>query len=129
MERDHPMLVQHSRHHTQGWRANGDISIILSKISPDNQFVDDKIATKKYVCGYACKGNEPTGAVAEIFIDILSSANDDDASALSVFTKLLMKTVKRYILTVGASFEISGLPIYRCSHQFQKILHDRLTSS
>ena len=25
MERDHPLLVQHSRIHTQGWRANGDI--------------------------------------------------------------------------------------------------------
>ena len=46
MERDHHMLVQHSRHHTQGWRANGDISIILSKSGPENPSVDDIIATK-----------------------------------------------------------------------------------
>jgi hypothetical protein len=25
MSRDHPSLVQHSRFHTQGWRANGDV--------------------------------------------------------------------------------------------------------
>jgi hypothetical protein len=28
MARNHPMLVQHSRFHTQGWRANGDVSLI-----------------------------------------------------------------------------------------------------
>ena len=30
MARDHPLLVQHSKCHTQAWRANGDISLILS---------------------------------------------------------------------------------------------------
>lgn len=28
MERDHPLLVQHSEFHTQGSRANGEISRI-----------------------------------------------------------------------------------------------------
>ena len=32
MSRDHPALVQHSQFHTQAWRANGDISLIISKV-------------------------------------------------------------------------------------------------
>ena len=60
LERDNPMLVQHSQYHTQGWRANGDISLILSKGGPDNPSVDDIIATERYVSGYACKGSEST---------------------------------------------------------------------
>ena len=63
MARDHPMLVQHSQFHTQGWRANGDISIILSKSDPKNPSVNEIIATEKYITGYACKGNQSTGAV------------------------------------------------------------------
>ena len=31
MSRDHPSLVQHSRFHTQGWRANGDVSYYIKK--------------------------------------------------------------------------------------------------
>ena len=29
MERDHPMLAQNSKFMTQGWRANGNLSVIL----------------------------------------------------------------------------------------------------
>ena len=57
MPRDHPRLVQNSKFHTQGWRANGDISIILSKSDPANPSIAEIIATEKYVSGYACKGN------------------------------------------------------------------------
>jgi hypothetical protein len=39
MAGDHPMLVQHSRFHTQGWRANGDVSLFLSKSDPDNHLL------------------------------------------------------------------------------------------
>lgn len=39
--RDHPMLVQNSRLHTQGWRANGDISIIVSKRDHANPSIDE----------------------------------------------------------------------------------------
>ena len=46
MARDHPVLVQHSKFHTQGWRANGDISLILSKRDPSNPFVDIILATE-----------------------------------------------------------------------------------
>ena len=59
MPRDHPVLVQHSKFHTQGWRANGDISLILSKSGTENASVEDIIATEKYVTGYAYKGNRP----------------------------------------------------------------------
>ena len=64
--KDHPTLVQHSQYHTQGLRANGDISLILLKSSPENPSVEDIIPTEKYITGYACKGNEPTDAVVEL---------------------------------------------------------------
>ena len=122
MQRDHPMLVQHSMYHTQGWRANGDISLILSKSSPDNPSVEDIIATEKYITGYACKGNQPTGAVVELFNDIANSADETTgANAQSVCTKLLMNTVKRDISSMEATYELIGLPLYRCSHQFQNV--------
>ena len=122
MERDHPTLVQHSQYHTQGWRANGDISLILSKSSPENPSVEDIIATEKYITGYACKGNEPTGAVVELFNDIANSADEcTGASAQSVCTKLLMNTVKRDVSSMEASYELTTLPLYRCSHQFQNV--------
>ena len=57
-----PVLFQHSKFHTQGWRANRDISSILSKSDPSNPSVDDILATEKYIIGYACKGNEPTSS-------------------------------------------------------------------
>jgi hypothetical protein len=56
------MLVQHSKFHTQCWRANGNISLILSKCSPEKPPVKEIIPTEKYITGYACKGgNQPTG--------------------------------------------------------------------
>ena len=66
MERDHPMLVQHSSYHTQAWRANCDISLILSKSGAENPSVDEMIAVERYVSGYACKGNESTGATSDL---------------------------------------------------------------
>ncbi|CAC5394978.1 unnamed protein product [Mytilus coruscus] len=61
MVKDHPMLVQHFRFNSQGWRANGDISLIVSKSDADNPSVDDNLCTEKYVCGYACKVPVLTG--------------------------------------------------------------------
>ena len=52
MSRDHQNLVQHSRVHTQGWRANGDISIILSKNNPENPSVDEINCTERYITMY-----------------------------------------------------------------------------
>lgn len=119
MSRDHPMLVQHSIYYTQGWRANGDIFLILSKSEPENPSVDDIIATEKYVTGYACKGNEPTGAVVDLFNDMANAADESSgATAKSVCTKLLMNTVKRDVSSMEASYELSSLPLYRCTHTF-----------
>ena len=67
MARDHPILVQHSKFHTQGWRANGDVSLIHSRSDPDNPSVDEIIGVEKYVTGYACKGYQPTGSIVELF--------------------------------------------------------------
>ena len=122
LERDHPMLVQHSRFHTQGWRANGDISLILSRSSPDDPSVDEIIATEKYVSGYACKGNESTGSLVDLFNDMANAADETaGATAKSLCTKLLMDTVKRDVSAVEAAFELSCIPLYRCSHQFQTV--------
>jgi hypothetical protein len=77
MARDHPVLVQHSQFHTQAWRANGDISLIISKSGPENPSVDDIIATEKYITGYACKDNEPTGAVCDLFNDMANSTDEN----------------------------------------------------
>ena len=49
MPRDHPRLVQHSRYQLQSWRANGDMSLILSNSPPDNPSTDDIIAIIDYV--------------------------------------------------------------------------------
>ena len=56
MERVHPVLVQHSKYHTQGWHANGDISLILSRGHPDNPSVNDILATEKYITGLHARG-------------------------------------------------------------------------
>ena len=122
MARDHPMLVQHSRFHTQGWRANGDISLILSKNGPDNPSVNEIIATQKYITGYACKGNQPTGAVADLFNDMVNCADESTgATSKSLVSKLLMGTVKRDISAVEASHELSSLPLYRSNYTFQNV--------
>lgn len=122
MTRDHPQLVQHSRFHTQGWRANGDISLILSRSSPDNPSIHEIMGTEKYITGYACKGNQPTGAIADLFNDIVNSSdNSDSTTALSVCKKVLISTVKRDVSSVEASYEISSLPLYRSSHTFKTV--------
>ncbi|KAK3093512.1 hypothetical protein FSP39_016633 [Pinctada imbricata] len=120
MKRDHPVLVQHSKYHTQGWRANGDISLILSKSDPDNPSVNEILATEKYITGYACKGSQPTGALVDLFNDMVHTSNDTN-TAKSLCTKLLMRTVKRDISAVEACYEISSIPLYRCSNKFQSI--------
>ena len=120
MVRDHPRLVQHSSIHTQAWRANGDISLILSRSNPLTPSIADILPVEKYVTGYACKGNEGTGAMGNLFKDMASSA-DSDASVSSLCTSLLMKTVKRYVSSVEACHELSMIPLYRCSQQIQSV--------
>jgi hypothetical protein len=80
MPRDHPSLIQHSQYHTQAWRANGDVSLILSKSGPENPSVDEIIAVEKYITGYACKGNEPTGAIADLFNDMVNCSDENSGS-------------------------------------------------
>lgn len=122
MPRDHPVLVQHSRYHTQGWRANGDVSVILSKGNPQCPSIDDIIATERYITGYACKGSEGTGAIADLFADMVKSADDPQSTeAKSLVTKLLIHTVKRDVSACEAAFELSSLPLFRCSHTFQSV--------
>ena len=121
MTRDHPRMVQHSRIHTQAWRANGDISLILSKSNPAFPDVSDILPVEKYVTGYACKGNQGTGVLADIFKDIASAADTTSTSVQSLCSKLLMQSVKRDVSGVEACHELAELPLYRSSHQFQYV--------
>ena len=122
MPRDHPRVVQHSRYQIQSWRANGDASLILSSSPPDNPSTDDIIAIIDYVCGYACKDSEPTGATADLFKDMVNAVDATDADQVtgkSMCAKMLMKTVgRRDISGPEASFELSGLALWRCSRSF-----------
>ena len=60
------------------------------------------MATEKYTTGYACKGNQPNGAVADLFNDVINCTVDTEG-AKSLCSKLLMGTVKRDISAVEAS--------------------------
>jgi hypothetical protein len=60
--------------------------------------------------------------VVDLFNDLVNSADEfTGATAKSICTKLLMQTVKRDISAVDASFELSRIPLYRCSHTFQNV--------
>ena len=122
MPRDHPRVVQHSRYQLQSWRANGDVSLILSNSPPDNPSTDDIIAIIDYVCGYACKDSEPTGATADLFKDMVNAvdaADADQVTGKSMCAKMLIKIVgRRDISGPEASFELSGLALWRCGRPF-----------
>ena len=66
------------------------------------------MATEKYITGYACKGNQPTGAIADLFNDMVN-CSAEDVQAKSLCSKLLMNTVKRDVSAVEASYELSTL--------------------
>ena len=98
MPRDHPRVIQHSSYQLQSWSANRDVSLILSNSFPDNPSGDDLIAIIDYVCGYACKDSEPTGATADLFEDMVNAVDTTDADQVtgkSICAKMLIKTVGR----------------------------------
>jgi len=115
-------VIQHSSYQLQSWTANGDVSLILPNSSPDNPSSDDIIAIIVYVCGYACKESETTGATADLFKDMVNAVDTADADQVtgkSICAKMLMKTVgRRDISEPEASFELSRLALWRCSRQF-----------
>jgi hypothetical protein len=49
-----------------------DVSLIISKSDPENPSVEEILSVEKYVSGYACKGNQPTGAVVDLFNDLVN---------------------------------------------------------
>ena len=73
------------------------MSLILSNSPPDNPSTDI-IAIIDYVCGYACKDSEPTGATADLFRDMVNAvdaADVDQVTGKSMFVKMLIKTLGR----------------------------------
>ena len=90
------------------WRAHGDVSLILSNSSPDNPSTDDVKAIIDYVCGYACKDSEPTGATADLFKDMVNAVDAADAEHVNMCAKMLIKTVGRQDISgPEASFELN----------------------
>jgi len=83
MPRNRLSVVQHSRYQLQSWRANGDVSLILSNSPPDNPSIDDIIAIIDYVSGHACKDSEPTGATADLFKDMVNTGDAADADQVT----------------------------------------------
>ena len=80
-----------------------EMSLIISKSDPENPSVEEILSVEKYVSGYACKGNQPTGAVVDLFNDLVNCADESTgATAKSICTKLLVQTVKRYHLNYRA---------------------------
>ena len=72
--------------------------------------------------GYACNGNQPTGAIVDLFNDMVYCADESTgATTKSLCNKLIMGTVKQDIPAVEASYELSSRPLYRSSHTFQNI--------
>lgn len=123
MPRDHQLLLQHSIYHTQGWSVNGEISIILSKGDHNNPSVNEILATEKHVNRYACKGNQPTGAVIDLFNDMINCADDSTCTtAKSICSTLLIGIIERDVSSVENSFELSGLAQYRSFHTFQSVI-------
>ena len=98
------------------------MSLILSNSPSDNPSTDDIIAIIDYVCGSACKDSEPTGATADLFKDMVNAVDATDADQVtgkSMCAKMLIKTVgRRDISGPEASFELSGLALWRCSRSF-----------
>ena len=98
------------------------MSLILSNSPPDNPSTDDIIAIIDYVCGSACKDSEPTGATADLLKDMVNAVDATDADQVtgkSMCAKMLIKTVgRRDISGPEASFELSGLALWRCSRSF-----------
>ncbi len=121
MKRDHPMLVQHSRFHAQGWRANGDMSIIVNTSDPQCPSVQDIVAVEKYVSGYACKGNEAIGGSLDLFNDVINATNSLSTTSQALCTKLIMNSIKRDISSIEAAYDISSRPLYRCTEKFQYV--------
>ena len=122
MPRDHPRVVQHSRYQIQSWRANGDVSLILSSSPPDNPSTDDIMAIIDYVCGYASKEREPIGANADLFKDMVNAVDATDVDQVtgkSMCANKLIKTVgRRDISGPEVSFELNGLALWQCSCSF-----------
>lgn len=105
---DHPCVNQHSSYQLQLWRANGNVSLILSNSSPGNPGTDDIIAIIDYVCGYACKDIKPTDTTADLFEDMINAdtADANQMTGKSICVKMLIKTVGRE-MSVGPRHHLS----------------------
>ena len=57
--------------------AGWPISLILSKSPPENPSINEIIAREKYITGYACNGNEPTGTVTYLFREVLNASTEN----------------------------------------------------
>ena len=82
--------------------------------------------SQPYVCGYACKDSEPTGATDDLFKDKVNAVDATDADQVtskSMCVKIWIKTKGRIDTSrLEASFDLSGLPLWRSTCQFTYLL-------
>ena len=77
---------------------------------------------KSFLTGYACKGSQPTGAIGDLYSDLVNATDEaTNISTKSVVSKVLMNTVKRDVSAVETAHELSSCPLYRSSHTFQSV--------
>ena len=84
----------------QSWKAISDVNLIIYNSPLDNPSTDDIIAIDEYVCGYACKDSEPTGATAYLsknMVNAVDAADADKVTGTSMSAKMLI------VLTAGLS--------------------------
>ena len=77
---------------------DGDFSLIVAssdRTQPDHH--EHIIPVLDYVCKYTSKASNGTGAMIDLFRDIVSASNPENTSTISVVSKLLTNTAKRDI--------------------------------
>ena len=82
----------------QSWKAISDVNLIIYNSPLDNPSTDEIMAIDDYVCGYACKDSEPTGATAYLFknmVNAVDAADADKVTGKSMSAKMLI------VLTAG----------------------------
>jgi hypothetical protein len=71
----------------------------------ENPSVEEILSVEKYVSGYACKGNQPTGAVVDLFNDLVNCA---DESTGATACKYLSKAVF-FVTNLSSLLQFSSL--------------------
>ena len=114
-------MTQHSVIHTIGWKANGDVSVLLLRSDPDDPDPSEIARVCKYVLCYGCKGVEQPKIQRQLWADAVLGS-DERCEAKAICTKLLNATVARRMITKAECMvEAGDLPLWGCSEVFTRV--------